>query len=154
MKVKQQIERKFLIKELPDLSDWRKQEIQQWYLTKPNEHESIRVRLYDDDKQKCYVDIIYGKGLIRDKYCKKSNWDNFKDKIDIHPSIKKTRYKKQIDNHVLMVVDIFENGLQLVEIESYNSEFSIKHFDIPDWFGEEVTKHLFYTNNWIAYNKK
>ena len=154
MKVKQQIERKFLVLYLPDLSDWRKQKIEQWYLTNPNDYESIRVRLYDDDEQRCYVDIIHGKGLIRDKYCKKSDWKNFKDKIHIHPSIKKTRYKKQIDNYVLMVVDLFENGLQLVEIESYDSEFSIKNFDIPEWFGEEVTDYLTYTNHWLAFNKK
>ena len=53
-----------------------------------------------------------------------------------------------------MIVDIFDDGLQLVEIESYDNESSIKHFDIPGWFGDEVTDHLFYSNNWLAFNKK
>ena len=51
-----------------------------------------------------------------------------------------------------MIVDIFDDGLQLVEIESYDSEFSITHFDIPEWFGEEVTDYLTYSNHWLAFN--
>jgi len=154
VKIKHQIERKFLIKELPDLSDWRKEEVQQWYLTDPTDYESIRVRLYNDNEQRCYIDVIQGKGLKRDKYSKKSKWVKFKDKMDKYPTIKKTRYKKEIDHYVLMVVDIFEDGLQLVEIESYESEFSIKNFDIPDWFGDEVTDYITYSNAWLARNKK
>jgi len=150
MKISKQYERKFLIKELPDLSYFKKEEIQQWYITEPNYDESIRVRKYSDDR--CYIDIIQGFGKVRDKYGKKSDWKYFINKIDKHPSIKKTRYKKQF-NRVLMCVDIFEDGLQLVEIESYDSEFSINNFDIPEWFGEEVTELMKYTNNWLAYNK-
>jgi len=151
MKIKQQIERKFLVKELPDLSDWKKEEIQQWYLTEPNYIESIRVRLYGDGR--CYIDVIRGFGLEREKYGRESNWKYFKDKIDKHPSIKKTRYKKSFDN-ILMVIDVFEDGLQLVEIESYDGDSNIKNFEIPEWFGEEVTEKMIYTNNWLAYHKK
>lgn len=150
MKISKQYERKFLIKELPDLSDFKKEEIQQWYLTEPNYIESTRVRLYGDGR--CYVDIIKGHGIVREKYGKKSDWDNFDDKIYKYPSIKKTRYKKQFVR-VLMCVDIFESGLQLVEIESHDSEFVVSHSEIPEWFGEEVTDRLSYTNNWLAYNK-
>jgi len=149
MEIKTQIERKFIVRGLPDLTDFKKEEIQQWYTTKPGEDESIRIRKYSDDR--CYVDIIHGQGKIRKKYGRKSNWDKFKDKDLSHlPTIRKTRYKKQYDN-VLMCVDIFEDGLQLVEIESYDSEFSIDRFVIPEWFGKEVTEEIEYTNNWLAY---
>ena len=151
MKVKQQIERKFLVKELPDLSDWRKEEIQQWYLTPPNDFKSIRIRLYNDIKKRCYIDIIHGKGLIRDKYYKKINWDNVKSEINKFPYVKKNRYKKKI-NDVLIVVDIFDDGLKIVEIESYDNKDNIINYNIPNWFGDEVTDNIKYSNNWIAYN--
>jgi CYTH domain-containing protein len=152
MKVSKQYERKFLVKNLPDLSDWKKEEIQQWYTTEPNYDESIRIRKYDDGR--CYVDIIQGFGKIREKFGKKSDWNNFKNKnMDNIPSIKKTRYKKSFAN-ILMCIDIFDNGLKLVEIESYDNEFSIDNFDIPEWFSEEVTELMKYTNNWLAYNKE
>lgn len=151
MKTSIQYERKFLVKELPDLSDFKKEEIQQWYLTEPNYIESTRVRLYGDGR--CYIDIIKGFGLIREKYSKKSDWDNFKDKnMDKVPSIKKSRYKKEF-NSLLMCVDIFDDSLQLVEIESYDNEFKVRNVELPDWFGKEVTDRLSYTNNWLAYNK-
>jgi len=153
MKIKQQIERKFLIKKLPDLIDWRKEEVEQWYLTDPNDYESIRVRRYLDDNR-CYVDIIHGSGLKRDKYSKKSNWRHFDGRMDEHPIIKKTRYKKKLDSGILMVVDIFDSGLQLIEIESYDKEYAITNFDIPDWFGDEVTDNFMYSNAWIAHNLK
>jgi len=151
MNVSKQYERKFLIKELPDLSDFKKEEIQQWYITEPNYDESIRIRKYTDGR--CYVDIIKGFGLFREKFGRKSKWEYFeKQNMDNIPSIKKTRYKKKFSN-ILMCIDIFEDGLQLVEIESYENDFGIDHFDIPEWFGEEVTELMKYTNNWLAYNK-
>jgi CYTH domain-containing protein len=39
-------------------------------------------------------------------------------------------------------------------LESYDNEFSIDNFDIPEWFSEEVTELMKYTNNWLAYNKE
>lgn len=150
MEIKTQYERKFLVKELPDLSDFKKEEIQQWYLSKPDEFESTRIRRYGDGR--CYIDIIQGEGKIRNKYGKKSEWKNFKNRnMDIIPSIKKTRYKKKFGD-VLMCIDIFENGFKMVEIESYNSEFTVDTFDIPHWFGKEVTEKKKFTNNWLAFN--
>lgn len=149
MIVKTQCERKFIVKELPNLDDFKIEKIEQWYKTKPGKSESIRLRKYEDGR--CYMDIVRGLGKIRTKYGTKIEWEKFKNKdLSKLYFIKKTRYKKRFDN-ILMCIDIFENGLHIVEIETYGEEEYIDNFEIPNWFGEEVTDNIKFTNNWLAY---
>jgi adenylate cyclase len=150
MKISKQYERKFLIKELPDLSTWEKEEIQQWYITPPSNNLSTRIRQYSNGN--IYFDNIYSKGKIREKNGFKIHNPAIIETFKNYPSIKKTRYKNRENNDVLMIVDIYENDLMIAEIETYKSEEIIDNFNLPDWFGDEVTDDIKYSNNWLVYN--
>lgn len=136
---KKECERKFLVKYLPDNFEiYLKQEVSQCYLFS-NKWFCIRIRKYDNDKK--YLDFKFGSGKIKFKIGFKINfWINKK-------CLKKTRYKNKI-NDLLTVIDIFENGLILVEIESskYNV---INNFKKPNWFGDEVTNDKKYRNRFM-----
>ena len=141
-------ERKFLLKSYPVLfTDFRMEHLKQWYLTKPGDI-SIRIRLYDDGR--CYFDIKKGMGILRHEYGFKCDWDDVKGLVEDIPFVEKDRFKLDCDGY-LLIIDEFDNGLKLVEIESDDLEF-IKNFEPFDWMGEEVTDKIEYTNNWIAYN--
>lgn len=61
---------------------------------------------------------------------------------------------KKIDiknNFMIIIIDIFDNELKLIEIESKDKDI-IHNFQPLDWFGEEVTNNIEYTNNYISYN--
>jgi adenylate cyclase len=135
-------ERKFLIRELPiDLCDFIKQEVSQCYLI-ANKLFCIRLRKYNDGRK--YLDFKFGHGEIKFKIGFSINfWINKK-------CLCKTRYKKHINN-VLMIIDVFTNGLKIVEIES-KSHKAIKYFEIPEWFGEEVTHNPKYRNRYLYFN--
>lgn len=142
-------ERRFILKDFPnDFDTYTKTRIEQWYLTKPDNPVSIRIRRYDDGR--CYFDVKKGFGMEREKI---GNKHEFKD-IEIYTknaySMQKDRYKKQYDDY-LMIIDIFDDGLKLIEIESKNKDI-IQNFQPLDWFGEEVTNNIKYTNNYIAYD--
>ncbi len=144
-------ERKFLLKEYPVIFDqFSLEKIKQWYISKPMDNISIRIRLYNDNR--CYLDFKRGIGIERYEYGTKCVYDDIKGLIDDVPYIEKDRYKLRTDDY-LLIIDNFSFGLKLVEIESDDLEF-IKNFKPFEWMGEEVTDKIEYTNNWIAYNKK
>lgn len=145
-----EIERKFLVKELPNLDDFISDNITQWYLSEPGDDVSIRIRRYEDGR--CYYDMKRGGGKIRQETGWKCTFNDMEPFLVNAKYIKKVRYKKYIDN-VLLIVDIFDDGFQMIEIES-NIEYDVDNFEIPDWFGEEVTDNIAYSNNWIAYKEK
>jgi adenylate cyclase len=147
----QEYERKFLLREYPVIfTDFKLEKIKQWYLSKPDDTISIRIRLYDDNR--CYFDYKKGFGMVRDEIGFKCSYDDIKDLVIDVPFIEKDRYKLHVDfNKYLIIIDEFKNGLTLVEIESEDLEF-IKNFEPFSWMGKEVTDDIKYTNNWIAYN--
>ena len=147
--MKQEYERKFLLKEYPVIfTDFNLEKIKQWYISKSDDNISTRIRLYDDNR--CYLDIKKGLGMVRDEFGFKCSYDDVKDFLIDVPFIEKDRFKLHIDNY-LLIIDEFKNGLRLVEVESDDLEF-IKNFKPFSWMGEEVTDDIKYTNNWIAYN--
>lgn len=146
-----EFERKFILKEYPAILDQFKEEkVKQWYISKPTDNISIRIRLYDDNR--CYLDFKKGLGMVRYEYGVKCVYDDIKGLINDVPYVEKYRYKLRTDKY-LLIIDEFDFGLKLVEIESDDLEF-IKSFKPFHWMGDEVTDRLEYTNNWLAYNKK
>jgi len=147
--MKQEYERKFILREYPVIfTEFKLEKIKQWYLSKPDDIISVRIRLYDDNR--CYFDYKKGLGMVRDKIGTKCLYDNIKDLLIDIPFIEKDRFKLHVDNY-LIIIDEFKNGLKLVEIESDDLEF-IKNFEPFEWMGQEVTDDIKYTNNFIAYN--
>lgn len=143
-----EIERKFLLKELPkNLSSYPCRRLEQGYLsTGP----VVRVRK-DNDK---YELTYKGKGsMIREEYnlpLTKASYEHLKQKIDGR-LITKRRYMIPYGDYTIEL-DIFEGDLApltLAEVE-FPSEESANAFVAPDWFAEDVTFSKLYHNSYLS----
>lgn len=135
-----EIERKYLIRELPDqlqLDSYSFRIIEQGYLnTKP----VIRIRK-DNDK---YELTYKSSGLMtREEYnlpLTKESYEHLLPKIDGR-LIRKKRYMIPTTDNLTIELDIFEGDLApliLAEVE-FPDEHSANTFHAPEWFGEDVT---------------
>lgn len=139
-----EIERKFLINELPDLEQFAKKHITQGYLcTNP----VVRVR---EDGDKYYL-TYKGKGLLEREEANlpltKEAFDHLIVKSD-GKIIKKTRYLIPYDSYTIEL-DIFEGDhapLIMAEVE-FPSREEADAFTAPHWFGKEVTYDKAYQNS-------
>ncbi len=140
-----EIERKYLIKEMPALSQAKSiKKIEQGYVsTSP----VVRIRKSNDD----FILTCKGKGLMaREEFeltLEPHEYQHLKNKID-HQLIKKTRYLFDYGNHTIEL-DIFEGhlqGLTLAEVE-FDSIDAANTFVPPSWFGKDVTMDRRYHNS-------
>ncbi|MBQ7353272.1 MAG: adenylate cyclase [Clostridia bacterium] len=142
-----EIERKFIVNELPSLENIQKKKIKQGYVTLSPE---LRVRQADDK----YYLTKKGEGfLIREE-----------EEIEISASegekyfsqcanrlVYKTRYYIPYKNHTIEL-DIYEKnhkGLVVCEVE-FSSVEEASGFIPPTWFGEEITENREYRNKYLA----
>ena len=142
-----EIERKYLIKELPEnLESYAKRELEQGYLcTDP----VLRIRKDNDRYELTYK----GKGLlVREEYnlpLTQESYEHLKTKIDGR-IISKTRYMIPITGTPLTIeLDVFHGDLApllLAEVE-FPDEASANQFLPPEWFGEDVTFSSVYHNS-------
>lgn len=144
-----EIERKFLIKNLPEnLESFTKHEIKQGYIsTNP----TIRVRQWDNN----YILTIKGGGLMKkieyELDLSKEQFDNLWQKVEGN-TIEKTRYIIPLANNLKAELDIYKgflSGFMNVEVEFSSTQDAIL-FDSPDWFGQEVTQDHRYSNSSLA----
>ncbi len=144
-----EIERKFLIKELPDdLDRYESHRIKQAYIsTDP----TIRIRQWDDE----YILTVKGSGLMKKiEYELPITGEQFKglwSKTEGN-AIEKTRYIIPLDSGLKAELDIYEGqlkGFMNVEVEFSSTEEAIL-FDAPTWFGQEVTQDYRYRNTYLA----
>lgn len=144
-----EIEKKYLLKELPDLDAYSCHKIEQAYLcTNP----VVRVRREDEN----YYMTYKGQGmLVREEYNLPLNADAYahlKEKADGNV-ISKTRYLVPLEKDSLVAeVDVFEAPfapLIMVEVE-FESEEQANAFKAPEWFGEEVTLDGRYHNSYMS----
>lgn len=143
-----EIERKFLIKELPEnLDQYPCRHIEQGYLsTNP----VVRIR-----KDNGKYELTYkGKGaMVREEYnlpLTKSSYEHLKGKIDGRLIVKK-RYMIPFGDYTIEL-DIFEGELApltLAEVE-FPSEELANSFVFPDWFSEDVTFSKLYHNSFLS----
>jgi len=139
-----EIERKFLIKELPDLSKYESKHITQGYL---NTNPVVRVR---EDGDKYYL-TYKGKGLLAREEANlpltKEAFEHLVVKSDGR-IIKKTRYLIPLDPYTIEL-DVFEGDhapLIMAEVEFPSIE-EANAFIPPEWFGEDVTSDSSYHNS-------
>lgn len=143
-----EIERKFLVKKLPDnLSDYPLHHLEQGYLCT-----SPVVRIRKDNEQ--YELTYKSKGLmIREEYnlpLTAESYAHLKEKIDGR-LITKKRYKIPYETYTIEL-DIFEGDLaplMLAEVE-FPTEDEAKSFLPPDWLGEDVTMSTLYHNSALS----
>lgn len=140
-------ERKFKLKHLPNgmpLKSFASVNIKQGYLMfEGNKH--LRVRIYND-----HYGFICFKTIISDQEKNEYEYEiPLEEALELYNStnikLEKTRIPTFDDygNHI--DIDIYPNGLQVVEIEF--DEFPPA---LPDYFGEEVTGQKEYSNIYIA----
>ena len=142
-----EIERKFLVNEIPDLSDCESSKIVQGYISFSPE---VRIRKRDDK----YYLTKKGEGFIartedETELDPKEGEEYFKKVIS--NLIEKTRYVIPLDSYVAEL-DIYSgifSGLVIVEVEFETLE-KAKEFVPPLWFGEDVSENIEYRNKILA----
>lgn len=144
-----EIERKFLIKNLPDnLTSYKARKIEQAYLcTDP----VVRVRRDND----VYYLTYKSKGMIvREEYnlpLTKEAYGHLLAKADGN-IITKTRYEIPEKDNLTIELDVFEgkfDGLLLAEVEFASEEEALGYIP-PEWFGEDVSNSTKYHNSTLS----
>lgn len=141
-------ERKFLVKELPDLDSCVFHEIEQGYVSFNPE---VRIRKLDN------LFFLTHKG---DGVQKRPEVETTIDEVAYGIMslivqgrlIKKTRYKIPLYDGIVAELDIYHDdleGLFTVETE-FSSDEQADNFVSPSWFGEEITEDLRYKNKNLA----
>jgi adenylate cyclase len=146
-----EIERKFLVKELPpEIDRYPHSEIMQGYLIVTDNDIEVRIR----KKGVLYSETVKaGSGLVRQESEKEITEKQFFDHWPLTEGkrIQKVRYEIEHED-VLIELDIYSGeleGLVVAEVE-FESEEESSHFTPPDWFGEEVTHDERYKNKNLA----
>jgi adenylate cyclase len=145
-----EIERKFLIKEMPSLEGFSSAVIKQGFIIK-NDKGLLRVRtLVSENKKTGFITVKESGLLVRNEYEMEIPYDVAESfLVNCENLINKTRY--YIPNgETTIELDIFSgklNGLIMAEIEMLSESQII---DIPKWFGKEVTQDPSYTNLKLA----
>ncbi|MGN1157090.1 MAG: CYTH domain-containing protein [Agathobacter sp.] len=144
-----EIERKFLVKELPEnLESYKQLHISQGYL---NTNPVVRIRRSNDE----YYLTYKGKGMmVREEYNLPLNEEAF---LHMLPKIDgilidKIRYLIPLDDKLTAELDIFRGTLaplRLVEVE-FDSEEEANAFIPPAWFGDDVTNSKKYHNSRLS----
>ena len=146
-----EIERKFLIKQIPEgCTSFPCRQIEQAYL---NTDPVVRVRRDNDD----YYLTYKGKGLLsREEYNLPLNKEAYEHLLSKADGIILTKKRYMIpvpgSDHLTIELDIFEghyDGLILAEVE-FSTEEEAKAFIPPVWFGEDVTFSGEYHNSRLS----
>lgn len=149
-----EIEKKFLIKKLPnDINKYPKKEIIQWYFKDKN-NKTVRIRKISmKGKTEYFQTIKKWHWLIKKEQEEKINKETF-DKLWKKVSnqyLQKTRYYIPYQNKTIEL-DIFDWKLDwtiLAEVE-FSSYLQSKKFIVPDWFGPEISNNKKFSNANLA----
>ncbi len=143
-----EIERKFLVKELPaNLEEYEFHELEQGYL---NTAPVVRVRKEDET----YYLTYKGKGFIeREEYNLPLTADAYLHLIEKADGkiISKRRYLIPFRNYTIEL-DIFHEPFKpliIAEVEFPSLE-EANAFLPPEWFGEDVTGDYHYSNSYLS----
>jgi CYTH domain-containing protein len=151
-----EIERKFLIKDLPfSLSDFKHREIIQAYLTEIGAHPERRIRkVTDSGVSKYFLTEKEGSGMVREEREREISAEEYSAlrKNIIASDITKKRYFIPINGSLTVELDIYGgslSGLAVAEVEFGSAEEAMS-FEIPNWFGAEITDDRRYKNRSLA----
>lgn len=146
-----EIERKFLVRTMPDLSAARPSALRQGYVTLPEDSAELRLRQSDDSFVLC---VKSGEGLVRSEREIAITAAQFQ---TLWPAtegrrIEKTRWTGDLGAGLIYELDIFAgdlDGLVTIEVE-FGSEEAACAFVPPDWFGRDVTRDKRFGNKSLA----
>lgn len=143
-------ERKFLVKELPDLRMYSSSDLIQAYISIDPE-----VRIRSRDGLEFFLTIKGDGSIQRYEYEWPLACEQFMNLFkNAKYVIKKTRYYIPLNKGLLAELDIYHVKLQdLVTVEvEFPDKSTANAFVSPDWFGKEVTKDKHYKNKSLAAN--
>lgn len=146
-----EIERKFLVRQKPDLSAARSEAVRQGYLTLPDDSVELRLR---QKGEHYFLTLKSGDGLTREEREVPIDVTQF-DRL--WPAtqgrrIEKVRWTGILPDGRTFELDEFSGAhapLTMVEVE-FTSEAEAHAFTSPDWFGDDVTAHKGYKNKTMA----
>lgn len=151
-----EIEQKYQVKEMPDVSGCEKLEMEQGYLcTDP----VVRIRKSNDSyiltyKSKVGIkpsDIAAQINQEVELPLTEQSYLHLRDKVDGY-LISKTRYKIPLPDGHIGELDVFHgrlDGLIFIEVE-FEQETEIQTFRTPEWFGENVSRDRRYSNSFLS----
>ena len=149
-----EIEKKYLVRRLPDhVEQYPHDEIEQAYLC---QHPTLRIRrkggkyffTYKNRPKDTPTDTCVAEEV--ETAIDFDTYMHLYEKADGDP-IHKTRYRIPYEGHTIEL-DLFHGsreGMMLAEVEFASVEES-KRFIPPDWFGENVSGDVRYSNAWMA----
>ncbi len=149
--MKQEIERKFLVKGLPPgLENFAAHEIVQGYIVISDDGTEVRLR---KKGEKYYQTVKTGEGLKRGESEIELAGEQFESLWPLTEGkrVGKTRYEISHGDN-LIELDVYSGalkGLLVVEVE-FPSEEESAGFNPPSWFGKEVTEDPRYKNKNLA----
>lgn len=145
-----EIERKFLVATLPDLSNLLGAHIQQAYLSKKPE---VRVRKKTKQFNEHYFLTVKSEGSVaRDEFEIVLSDITYKELLgEAKYLIEKTRYEIPLSEGLVAELDVYDNpkDLVVVEVEFINEDLAQK-FVPPSWMGKEVTNDPSFKNKNLA----
>ncbi|RBW61740.1 CYTH domain-containing protein [Ruegeria sp. A3M17] len=146
-----EIERKFLVAELPDLSGADKATVRQGYLTAPDDSTELRLRQKNDR----YFLTLKGVGSLvrveREAEITAEQFETFWPETEGR-RVEKERHTGKLPDGRVFELDIFLGNLaplRLVEVE-FDTEAEARAYTPPDWFGTDVTADKRYKNKMMA----
>lgn len=149
-----EIERKFLVSSMPELSEAWVKKIEQGYLCR---EPVVRIRKSNEN----YILTYKSKTGLAQTYAiqneevelplTKAAYEHLRKKID-GELVEKTRYVLALPENRRAELDVFEgrlSGLVFVEVE-FESETAARDFVPPAWFGEDVSADGAFSNAYLA----
>jgi CYTH domain-containing protein len=154
-----EMERKFLVKELPknikdNLYSLEKLELIQCYLN--NEYDSLDVRVRSINDSIFSLDIKDKGDKVRNEISVEISKEQFEQIYSVSSTkvINKTRYILAKDDISELVLDIYDskvNNLMVIEYESKDIN-KVNNFKQDYWFINEITSDVKYKNRNLAIN--
>ena len=143
-----EIEKKFLLKDIPDLSNYPFNDIEQGYLSFNPE---IRIR---KKGEKFFITQKSDGTQIRTEIETEINEVTYEilSTLLLGRLIKKTRFNIPLQEEIIAELDIYHDELEgLITVETeFTSEEQANGFLPPEWFGEDITKDKRYKNKNLA----
>ena len=145
-----ELERKFLIKQLPEGLEWI--DIQQGYLMQNPSSRQLRVRIQTDGNGVRAAHIAFkvnAKSGGRDEYEYPVPIGDAEELIQHSELVLQKRRASLSFEGFHIDIDSYPDGMQVAEIEYSEGQTVL----IPEWFGEEVTGQIRYSNIAIAFRQ-
>jgi adenylate cyclase len=149
-----EVERKWLVRDPPDLAKHQGQEVMQGYIAIGADGTEVRLRQTDG---KFFQTVKSGGGLVRDEIEIELTQDQFEAlwRATAGRRLRKTRYTLPWEGRKIEI-DVYHDslaGLMVAEVE-FTSASASARYTPPPWCGTEVTADRRYKNASLALHSK